>query len=251
MHTLEIRDLHVSVEGKQILKGIDLAMRQGEIHAIMGPNGSGKSTLSCAIMGHPRYRVEKGEILFDGKDIAALKPHERAKLGLFLSFQYPSEVEGVSVANFLRTSLNALSNGSRLSMQDFQKLLQEKMAMLNMDRSFSSRYLNAGFSGGEKKKGEILQLAVLGPKMAILDETDSGLDIDALRTVAEGINSVTRQTGMGVLLITHYQRLLKYVRPDFVHILVDGRIVRSGDSRLAEHLEEKGYSWTHEKEAAA
>ena len=247
MHTLEVKDLHVSVEGKQILKGVNLAIKQGEIHAIMGPNGSGKSTLSCTIMGHPRYQIDKGEILFDGKDIKTLKPNERAKLGLFLSFQYPSEIEGVSMANFLRTSLNALSNGSKLSLQEFQKLLKEKMEMLKVDKKFAARYLNTGFSGGEKKKGEILQLAVLNPKIAVLDETDSGLDIDALRTVAEGINTITKQSQMGVLLITHYQRLLNYVKPDKVHILIDGRIVRSGDASLAEHLEEKGYSWTEEE----
>ncbi len=249
MHTLEIKDLHVSVDGKEILKGIDLAIRQGEIHAIMGPNGSGKSTLSCTVMGHPRYIIDKGQILFDGRDITVLKANERAKLGLFLSFQYPSEIEGVSVANFLRTSLNALSNGSRLSLQDFQQLLREKMALLNVDKSFSARYLNAGFSGGEKKKGEILQMAVLNPKMAILDETDSGLDIDALKTVAEGINTIAKQSEMGVLLITHYQRLLNYVRPDKVHIMIDGRIVKSGDASLAEHLEEKGYSWMRDEAA--
>lgn len=248
MHTLEIRDLHVSIDGKEILKGINLTVKQGEIHAIMGPNGSGKSTLSYAIMGHPRYKIDKGQILFDGTDITAMKPNERAKLGLFLSFQYPSEVEGVSVANFLRTTLNTLNNGNKLSLQEFQALLKEKMALLNVDKSFSSRYLNAGFSGGEKKKGEILQLAVLNPRIAILDETDSGLDIDALKTVAHGINAIAQQTQMGALLITHYQRLLNYVKPDYVHILMDGKIVKSGDATLAEHLEEKGYTWTKEAE---
>ncbi len=247
MHVLEIKDLHVSVEGKEILKGVDLAIKQGEIHAIMGPNGSGKSTLSCTIMGHPRYQVDKGEILFDGKDIKTLKPNERAKLGLFLSFQYPSEIEGVSMANFLRTSLNALGNGSKLSLQEFQQLLREKMELLKMDKKFATRYLNTGFSGGEKKKGEILQLAVLSPKIAILDETDSGLDIDALKTVAEGINTITKQSQMGAVLITHYQRLLNYIKPDHVHIMMDGKIVRSGGAELAEHLEEKGYSWTEEE----
>ncbi|MBI4170958.1 MAG: Fe-S cluster assembly ATPase SufC [Candidatus Aenigmarchaeota archaeon] len=251
MQTLEIKDLHVSVDGKEILKGIDLIVREGEIHALMGPNGSGKSTLSYAVMGHPRYKIDSGQILFDGKDVTTLKPNERAKLGLFLSFQYPSEIEGVSVANFLRTSLNTLNNGNKLTLQEFRQLLIEKMALLNMDKSFSSRYLNAGFSGGEKKKGEILQLAVLQPRIAILDETDSGLDIDALKTVAEGINTISRQTAMGVLLITHYQRLLNYVKPDYVHILIDGRIVKSGNYELAEHLEEKGYGWTQEENEVA
>jgi len=247
MHVLETKDLHVSVEGKEILKGVDLTIKQGEVHAIMGPNGSGKSTLSCTIMGHPRYKVDKGQILFDGQDITELKANERAKLGLFLSFQYPSEIEGVSMGNFLRTSLNALNPGSRLGLQDFQKLLKEKMEMLKMDKKFATRYLNTGFSGGEKKKGEILQLAVLNPKIAVLDETDSGLDIDALKTVAEGINTIMKQSEMGVVLITHYQRLLNYIKPDHIHIMMDGKIVRSGGAELAEHLEEKGYSWTEEE----
>ncbi len=250
MHTLEIKDLHVSVEGKEILKGVDLTIKQGEVHAIMGPNGSGKSTLSCTIMGHPRYHVDKGKILFDGQDITELKANERAKLGLFMSFQYPSEIEGVSMGNFLRTSLNALNPGNKLSLQDFQKLLKEKMEMLKMDKKFATRYLNTGFSGGEKKKGEILQLAVLNPKIAVLDETDSGLDIDALKTVAEGINTITKQSEMGVVLITHYQRLLNYIKPDYVHILMDGKVVKSGGAELAEHLEEKGYSWTEEEQEA-
>jgi Fe-S cluster assembly ATP-binding protein len=245
--TLEIKDLHVSVDGKQILKGIDLSIRQGEIHALMGPNGSGKSTLCYAIMGHPKYRIEKGEILFNGKDITGMKPDERAKLGLFLSFQHPSEIEGVSIANFLRTSHNATNNGNKMGLQDFQKLLREKMELLKIDKSFASRYINMGFSGGEKKKGEILQLAVLNPKIAILDETDSGLDIDALRTVAKGITAISKQSSTGLLLITHYQRLLEYVRPDYVHIMMDGRIAMSGDQSLAEHLEEKGYAWARDE----
>jgi len=244
MHILEINNLHVSVEGKEILKGLDLTIKEGEIHAIMGPNGSGKSTLSNAIMGHPKYVIDRGQIIFDGQDITSMKTNERARLGIFLSFQYPSEIEGVTVSNFLRTSMKSL--GKEQSIQEFSQSLKGKMALLKFDPAFSRRYLNAGFSGGEKKKSEILQLAMLDPKIAILDETDSGLDIDALRTVAEGINSIARSSHMGVLLITHYQRLLKYVKPDSVHIMMDGKIVKSAGHELAEHLEEKGYNWTYE-----
>ncbi len=241
MNTLEIRDLHVAIAGKKILAGVDLKIKGGETHVIMGPNGSGKSTLSNVIMGHPNYRIEKGDILLNGKSILELGPDERAGKGLFLAFQYPQEISGVSLANFLRHAYNAVHpNGKRLSVMDFHRMLLEKMELLKMDREFANRYLNEGFSGGEKKRSEILQLAVLGPRIAILDETDSGLDIDALRTVAHGINSVSNEK-TGVLLITHYQRILKYVKPDYVHVMIKGKIVKSGGHALAEELEEKGY----------
>ncbi len=243
MSTLEIKDLHVSVNGKEILKGIDLAVNQGEIHAIMGPNGSGKSTLSLAIMGHPRYNIDKGEILFNGKDISKLKADERSRLGLFLAFQNPQEADGVSVSNFIRTAMKSCKNNGQ-TVQEFQKLLKEKMALLNIDPSFARRYVNYGFSGGEKKKGEILQLSMLNPKIAVLDEADSGLDIDALKTVGMAIGTIAREQGTGMLLITHYKRLLEYVQPQFVHLLIDGKIVNSGGSELADHLEEKGYAWS-------
>jgi Fe-S cluster assembly ATP-binding protein len=208
----------------------------------MGPNGSGKSTLVNTIMGHPKYVVSGGCILVDGVELQKLSPDERARRGLFLSFQYPSEVSGVSIANFLRTALNAVS-GKNMSVPDFMKLLKEKMSLLGMDTGFSKRYLNEGFSGGEKKRNEILQLAVLEPKIALLDETDSGLDIDALRVVADGVNAVKKKTGMGVLVVTHYQRLLNYITPDVVHVMVDGKIVKSGGAELALQVEEKGYEW--------
>lgn len=245
MSTLEIKNLHVSIsdgdEKKDIIKGLDLTVREGEIHAIMGPNGSGKSTLSYAIMGHPNYEITEGDVVFDGKSINDMSPDERAKLGLFLSFQYPSEVDGVSVSNFLWTAHKAIHGEGKMDLKAFRSFLLEKMELLKMDKAFARRYVNTGFSGGEKKRSEILQLAVLQPKMAILDETDSGLDIDALRTVAEGINTITKDSSMGVLLITHYQRLLNYIRPDHVHIMVDGKIVQSGGHELAEELEAKGY----------
>ncbi len=240
MHTLEISDLHVSVEGKTILKGISLTLKQGEIHAMMGPNGSGKSTLGNALMGNPRYKVERGNILLDGEDITHLKPDERAAKGLFLAFQYPAEISGVSLGYFLRSAYKAVHPKSSLSVMEFHKLLLGKMKLLGMDRKFADRYLNEGFSGGEKKRSEILQLALLQPKFALLDETDSGLDIDALRKVSEGINKVAGGE-MGILLITHYQRILRYVKPNCVHVLIDGRIVKSGGRELADELEEKGY----------
>lgn len=239
MVQLEIKNLYVSVDGKQIIKGLNLTVNQGEIHALMGPNGSGKSTLAQAIMGHPRYTIDSGDVLVDGESILKMSADKRAKKGLFLSFQYPAEVPGVSMMNFFRMAMNALNGNAKMSIPDFRKLVKEKMEMLHVDESFAKRYLNEGFSGGEKKRSEILQLALLNPKIAILDETDSGLDIDALKVVAEGINNLA--ANMGVLLITHYNRMLEYVMPHYVHILVDGQLVKSGDSSLAMQLDEHGY----------
>ena len=236
---LIVKDLHVSIEGQRILNGVNLVVKKGEVCALMGPNGSGKSTLAYTLMGHPKYTVDKGEAWYKGQNILELKPDERAKLGLFLSFQYPQEIPGVSVSNFLRTALNAVKP-SQISVPDFVKLLKEKMKLLKIDDSFSRRYLNEGFSGGEKKRAEILQLAVLQPEMAILDETDSGLDIDSLKIVAEGVNSMLNPN-FGALIITHYQRILSYVTPDRIHIMVKGRIVKSGGKELAHELEAKGY----------
>ncbi|MFH0971804.1 MAG: Fe-S cluster assembly ATPase SufC [Candidatus Micrarchaeota archaeon] len=242
MHELEIKGLFASVEGKMILKGISLTVKQGETHVIMGPNGSGKSTLCNAIMGNPKYKIEKGQILLDGEDVTHQKPDERSRGGIFLAFQYPAEVSGVGLGYFLRSAYNAAHPGKTIPVMEFHKLLQEKMKMLGMDEKFADRCLNEGFSGGEKKRSEILQLALLQPKFAILDETDSGLDIDALKKVSEGINKAANKE-MGILLITHYQRILRYVKPQFVHVMVDGRIVKSGGSPLAKELEEKGYEW--------
>ncbi len=236
---LIIKDLHVSIDGKKILNGVNLVVKQGEVCALMGPNGSGKSTLAYTLMGHPRYTIDKGEVWYKGKNILEMAPDERAKLGLFLSFQYPQEIPGVSVSNFLRTAYNSVKT-SQISVPDFVKLLREKMKLLKIDDSFSRRYLNEGFSGGEKKRAEILQLAVLQPDMAVLDETDSGLDIDSLKVVAEGVNTLLGPN-MGVLVITHYQRLLNYITPDRVHIMVKGQIVKSGGKELAHELEAKGY----------
>ena len=236
---LVIKDLHVSVEGQQILKGVNLTVRKGEVCALMGPNGSGKSTLAYTLMGHPKYTVDKGEAWYKGKNILELAPDERAKLGLFLSFQYPQEIPGVSVSNFLRTAYNAVKP-NQISVPDFVKLLKDKMKLLKIHDTFSRRHLNEGFSGGEKKRPEILQLAVLQPDMAILDETDSGLDIDSLKVVAEGVNTLLGPN-LGVLIITHYQRILDYVTPDKIHIMVKGRIVKSGGKELAHELEAKGY----------
>ena len=246
--TLDIKDLHVSVEGKPILKGLSLTVNKGENHAIMGPNGSGKSTLANTLMGHPKYVVDKGDILIDGENIVKLSPNKRAKKGLFLAFQYPHEVSGVSVFNFLRASFNSITetpDSKPLSIIAFRKYLREKMEILGIEESFVKRYLNEGFSGGEKKKSEILQMAVLKPKIAVLDETDSGLDIDALKIVSEAVNTMSGPD-LGILLITHYQRILKYVKPEFVHVLIDGRIVKSGSMSLAEELENKGYDWIRE-----
>ena len=244
---LRIKDLHVSIDGKQILNGVNLVVRKGEVCALMGPNGSGKSTLAYTLMGHPNYTVDKGEIWYKGQNVLALAPDERAKLGLFLSFQYPQEIPGVSVSNFLRTAFNAV-HPNKMSVPDFVKHLKEKMSLLKIDSSFSRRYLNEGFSGGEKKRAEILQLAVLQPDMAVLDETDSGLDIDSLKIVAEGVNTLIGPN-TGILIITHYQRLLNYIQPDTVHIMVKGRIVKSGGKELAHELEAKGYDeYTKENE---
>ncbi len=246
---LEIRNLHVSVDGKEILKGVDLTIEQGKIHALMGPNGSGKSTLAYTLMGHPRYEVTEGEVIFKGQNLLELEPDERSRLGLFLAFQYPVSVQGVTLANFLRAAVNARRNGEgSLPLPVFWKKLQEKMALLKMDPAFAHRYLNEGFSGGEKKRAEILQMAMLEPEIAILDETDSGLDIDALRIVAEGVNALMGPD-LGILIITHYQRILNYIRPDLVHIMVDGRIVQTGGPELVEKLEELGYDWVREEVA--
>jgi len=236
-----IEDLHVSVEGNAILKGVNLTVERGQLHALMGPNGSGKSTLAHTLMGHPRFQVTQGRVLLKGEDILSLPSDERARRGMFLAFQYPVEIPGVKVRHFLRMAVKA-SKGQEPSVTEFRKELFEKMALLEMDRSFSERYVNEGFSGGEKKRNEILQLAMLEPEMAVLDETDSGLDIDALRLVANGINKLAG-SHMGMLLITHYQRILNYVDPHFVHVLFDGRIVRSGGIELAQELEAKGYDW--------
>lgn len=236
---LEIRDLHANIDGKEILKGVSLKVGRGETHAIMGPNGSGKSTLSFILMGHPKYEVTRGEILFDGRDIGKMSPDERAKLGIFLGFQYPTEIQGVSLFNFLKTAYNSVSE-EKVSTMEFREMLREKMGTLGVDEDFVKRYLNEGFSGGEKKRGEILQMAVLEPKLAVLDETDSGLDVDSLKIVSDGINK-TRSKERSMILITHYQRILRQVKPDFVHIMVDGRIVKSGGPSLAEEIDENGY----------
>jgi Fe-S cluster assembly ATP-binding protein len=251
MSELVIRDLHVSIAGREILKGVNLAIKQGEVHALMGPNGTGKSTLAYTLMGHPGYRVTQGEVCFKDQNILDLKPDERSRLGVFLAFQYPVSIAGVSVANFLRTAINARRKAANtedkgISVPEFRKMLKERMDLLKMDYSFASRYLNEGFSGGEKKRAEILQMAVLKPEISILDETDSGLDIDALRIVSEGVNTL-KGPELGVLVITHYQRILNYIKPDYVHIMLDGRIVESGNSELAINLEQHGYDWVREK----
>lgn len=251
MSELVIKNLHVSIEDKEILKGVDLVVRQGEIHAIMGPNGTGKSTLAYTLMGHPSYTVTEGEIQFHDKNILDLETDERSRMGIFLAFQYPVAIPGVTVANFLRTAVNSrrrLVNreDKGVPILEFRKMLKEKMDLLKMDPSFAGRYLNDGFSGGEKKRAEILQMATLTPEIAILDETDSGLDIDALRIVAEGVNALSGPD-LGVLVITHYQRLLNYIKPQFVHIMLGGRIVESGGPNLAMQLEERGYDWIREK----
>lgn len=245
MAFLEIKDLKVKIEDKEILKGISLKIDKNQVVALMGPNGSGKSTLAYALMGHPKYEITNGKIVLNGEDVTDASPDERAKKGLFLSFQYPQEISGVSVSNFLRTALNA-KRETPISVLDFHKILQEKMALLKMDKSFAMRYLNEGFSGGEKKRAEILQMAVLQPKIAILDETDSGLDIDALKTVAEGVNSL-KGPETGILIITHYQRILNYITPDKVHIVMKGNIIKSGGKELALQVEEKGYDWLKPK----
>ncbi|HYX87233.1 MAG TPA: Fe-S cluster assembly ATPase SufC [Gaiellales bacterium] len=246
MPDLVIRDLHASIDGAEILKGVDLELSKGQIHAIMGPNGSGKSTLAHVLMGHPAYEVTGGEVTFKGADVLELAADERSRLGMFLAFQYPSAIPGVTVANFLRLALNAHRRGedgeeNPIRIPEFRKLLQENMELLRIDRSMSSRYLNDGFSGGEKKRVEILQMAMLRPELAIMDETDSGLDIDALRIVADGVNHLAGPE-MGVLVITHYSRLLHYIKPDVVHVLVEGRIARTGGPEVADELERDGYA---------
>ena len=241
MSTLEIIDLHVSIEDKQILKGVNLVMNTGEIHAIMGPNGTGKSTLSQAIMGHPSYTITKGQVLLDGEDVTEMEVDERARAGLFLAMQYPSEIAGITNAEFMRAAINARRpEDDKISVMNFIQKLDEKMEMLTMPEEMAERYLNEGFSGGEKKRNEILQLMMIEPKFAILDEIDSGLDIDALKVVSKGVNLMSGPD-FGVLIITHYQRLLNYVHPTFVHVMMDGRIVKSGDASLAKRLEAEGY----------
>ena len=246
---LKIENLRAEIEGQEILRGLDLEIKQGEIHAIMGPNGSGKSTLSNVLMGHPRYEVTGGAVTFFGEDIFELEADERAKLGMFLAFQYPSEVPGVSVANFLRTAVNSVREKPLTPMQMY-KLIQEKMRFLQMDPKFAERYLNEGFSGGEKKRNEILQMLMLEPKLSIMDETDSGLDIDALQVVSKGVNAL-RGPEFSALIITHYNRILRYIEPDQIHVMLDGRIVTSGDKELALTLEEKGYDWVRQEFGSA
>ncbi len=247
MNQLEIQDLHANIGEQEILRGLSLTVPKGEVHAIMGPNGSGKSTLAKIIAGHPDYTVTSGAVLMDGENILELAPDQRARKGIFLAFQYPSEIPGVTIANFLRAAVQArLPEGEELEATDYYADLYAKMDLLEMPRTFTSRSVNEGFSGGEKKRNEILQMAMLAPKYAVLDETDSGLDIDALKVVANGVNSL-RGPNLGVLLITHYQRLLDYIVPDYVHVMVQGRIVRSGGKELALELEEKGYDWVRDE----
>ena len=253
MAELEMRNLHVRAGEREILKGVDLTVSSGEIHALMGPNGSGKSTLANAIMGHPNFEVTEGQILLDGTDLTEAEPDERARMGLFMAFQYPIAVPGVTVTKYLRTVMNALraeEGEDPVSLKDFRKAVEDAMELTQVPKEFSSRYLNEGFSGGEKKRMEILQLALISPRIAILDETDSGLDIDALRTVANGVNSL-KGPDMGVLIITHYRRILHLVEPDFVHVLYDGRIVKEGGPELVELLEQRGYGWIREEVEAA
>jgi Fe-S cluster assembly ATP-binding protein len=241
--TLTIKELHVEIDGKEILKGVNLEVKGGEIHAIMGPNGTGKSTLSSAIMGHPKYEVTSGSITLDEQDVLEMEVDERARAGLFLAMQYPSEINGVTNADFLRSALNAkLGEGNEISLMKFIRTMDKQMDFLEMDQDMAQRYLNEGFSGGEKKRNEILQLMMLQPKIAILDEIDSGLDIDALKVVSKGINEM-RGEEFGCLIITHYQRLLDYITPDFVHVMMQGRIVKSGGPELAQRLEAEGYDW--------
>ena len=256
MVQLEMRDLHVRAGDREILKGLDLTVDSGQVHALMGPNGSGKSTLANAIMGHPNFEVIDGQILFDGQDITEAEPDERARMGLFMAFQYPVAVPGVTVTKYLRTVMNALreeQGEDPVSLKDFRQTVEDAMALTEVPRDFASRYLNEGFSGGEKKRMEILQLALQQPKMAVLDETDSGLDVDALQVVSAGVNSVRadQETPMGVLIITHYRRILHLVEPDAVHVLYDGRIVKEGGPELVELLEERGYGWIREEVEAA
>jgi Fe-S cluster assembly ATP-binding protein len=253
MKSLTIKNLHVAIDGTQIIKGLNLSINQGEVHAIMGPNGTGKSTLAYTIMGHPNYEITEGDIQIDGKSILEMEADERSREGIFLAFQYPVSIPGVTVANFIRTAINARRRHADppqedISILEFRKLLKSKMDLLEMDYTFGGRYLNEGFSGGEKKRTEVLQLAVLEPAFALLDETDSGLDIDAIRIVSEGVNAL-KGPNMGVMVITHYQRILNYIEPDFVHVMFDGKIVESGSKELAHKLETTGYDWVREKYA--
>ena len=251
MASLEIKDLRVSTDGKEIVKGISLTINTGETHAVMGPNGTGKSTLAKAIAGHPDYAITGGDVLLDGKSILEMEADERARAGIFLAFQYPSEIPGVSIANFMRAAIQArMAEGEEIDASGYYKRLYQKMDLLQIDRKFTSRSVNEGFSGGEKKRTEILQMAMLEPTFALMDETDSGLDIDALRIVADGVNHL-RGPKLGILLITHYQRLLGYVVPDFVHVMIDGTIVKSGDRSLALELESRGYDWVKKELAHA
>jgi Fe-S cluster assembly ATP-binding protein len=244
---LTVKDLHVAIEGKEILKGFNIEINGGEIHAIMGPNGTGKSTLASALMGHPKYEVTSGDVSLNGKDLLDMEVDERAREGLFLAMQYPSEISGITTADFLRSAINAKrGEGNEISLMKFIRQLDKKMEILEMDEKYSQRYLNEGFSGGEKKRNEILQLLMTEPKVAILDEIDSGLDIDALKVVANGVNAM-RADDFGCLIITHYQRLLNYITPDFVHVMMQGRIVKSGGPELAERLEAEGYDWIKEE----
>jgi len=247
--TLEVQNLHVRTEEREILHGVDLVLKKGETHALMGPNGSGKSTLANTLMGNPSYEITEGRILLNGEDLTEADPDERARAGLFMAFQYPATIPGVSVANFMRMAVNA-KRDEPIKVKEFGAMLKENMDLLKISRDFTSRYLNEGFSGGEKKRAEILQLAMLQPDFAVLDETDSGLDIDALRIVSEGVNAM-RGHERAFLIITHYTRILNYIRPDFVHILLDGRIVREGGAELADELEEKGYEFVREEVAAS
>ena len=254
MADLEIRNLHVQAGDKKILKGLDLTVNKGEIHALMGPNGSGKSTLANVIMGQPNLEVTEGQILFRGEDITEADPDERARAGLFMAFQYPVAIPGVTVAKYLRMVMNAHREGRgepSISLKDFRKTVEAAMELTKVPKEFSSRYLNDGFSGGEKKRMEMLQLALTKPALAVLDETDSGLDIDALNTVAAAVNTVSQETNMGVLIITHYQRILHMVTPQFVHIMFEGRIVKEGGPELVEQLEQRGYGWIRDEVAAA
>jgi Fe-S cluster assembly ATP-binding protein len=247
MSSLEIKNLHVSIGDKEIVKGLTLTVQSGEVHAIMGPNGTGKSTLAKAIAGHPDYTITSGDVLLDGASILEKEADERARAGIFLAFQYPSEIPGVSIANFLRAALQArMAEGEEIDASGYYKQLYREMDLLKIDRKFTARSVNEGFSGGEKKRCEILQMAMLRPKFSLMDETDSGLDIDALRIVADGVNHL-RGPELGVLMITHYQRLLSYIVPDFVHVMYDGRIVKSGDKSLALELEAKGYDWVKQE----
>ena len=251
MPSLEIKNLHVSTGDKEIVRGVSLTINTGEVHAVMGPNGTGKSTLAKAIAGHPDYAVMEGDVLIDGKSILGMETDERSRAGIFLAFQYPSEIPGVSIANFLRAAIQArMAEGEEIDASGFYKRLYQKMDLLKIDRKFTSRSVNEGFSGGEKKRSEILQMAMLEPRFALMDETDSGLDIDALRVVADGVNHL-RGPSLGILLITHYQRLLGYIIPDFVHVMIDGRIVKSGDKSLALELESRGYDWVKREFAHA